>query len=752
MNQWLSRCFRGIQLLLCALPIASAFGQHVHLAPLPANEKLIDAISLPDGRFAVLSDRTVFSVWGEDSAAIPQTKQTIVRILDADGATVAVREIGGSRDETATAIARQSDGRIVVLGSTNSTDFPVVNPLFPGASVSEDMWAQQRAIAYVIQLNADLSEVLRATMIGENVETSAGTIPSTLAIGPDNRIFIAGQTEDRNFPKAPNGKFLDPAPKGQGSLWREGFILGFDDDLETFLFSSTIGGVSPLCQGVSSCAGNPYDTNVPALHAGRDGILTAYLLNSSFTLGQGSLDLSNKYQPHGSNSREVQSQVVRVNTQQAEITWMVNLGYMNGTGAQPRLHVDSLGNAIAVVLADWRENDGIPHSSRPRSTDVLKISSDGSTLMQRKALAVNEEAFVSRSYLADDNTLWLTGNTDLPAWKPISPETQAGSAFVLHLNLIGQSINRYLLLPNGSADVRVFGKSGKVWMAGSPGTLQGFDAEGSLQSGILGIANSAGFVASPRLSPGELISFYGVGLGPSGPQGATFDNEGKLPTMMRGAEVRIGGVVSPLLYVSGTQINAIVPFGVADNELADGRVPVQILYHGQNRLRTSLPVAIAQPHAFSMAKTFTEYSTTRVLPSPIMQIYGRPANTTDEVLRAGDVITVWMNGGGAWQDAVVDGKQQGEPYNRPKLRLRAVVDGQMPTLPAAKQEATVEYFGAAPGFGAGLLQANIRIPEGFPTNWNAKPVLLQLSVGEDTAQGFQPASVAPETYIAISGQ
>ena len=60
----------------------------------------------------------------------------------------------------------------------------------------------------------------------------------------------------------------------------------------------------------------------------------------------------------------------------------------------------------------------------------------------------------------------------------------------------------------------------------------------------------AGGSLAGRVAPVELISIYGS---------ATFDADGFLPTILGGIQVMIDGTPAPVLNVSVTQINAVVP-------------------------------------------------------------------------------------------------------------------------------------------------------------------------------------------------
>jgi uncharacterized protein (TIGR03437 family) len=78
----------------------------------------------------------------------------------------------------------------------------------------------------------------------------------------------------------------------------------------------------------------------------------------------------------------------------------------------------------------------------------------------------------------------------------------------------------------------------------------------------MGVAGSAMFHVSPVVAPRELVTFYGLGIGPSNPQVAQVNN-GVIANSLSGVQVLFDGVAAALLYAGSSQINAIVPTAVA---------------------------------------------------------------------------------------------------------------------------------------------------------------------------------------------
>jgi len=105
---------------------------------------------------------------------------------------------------------------------------------------------------------------------------------------------------------------------------------------------------------------------------------------------------------------------------------------------------------------------------------------------------------------------------------------------------------------------------------------------------ITKVTNAASF-ATGAVSPGELISIFAdpSGSNPIGPTPAVQLGSANcpspctsVPTNMGGVQVKFlpQGIFAPLLYVSATQINAVVPYEV---QTAGSSVSVEVVYLGQ---------------------------------------------------------------------------------------------------------------------------------------------------------------------------
>ena len=98
------------------------------------------------------------------------------------------------------------------------------------------------------------------------------------------------------------------------------------------------------------------------------------------------------------------------------------------------------------------------------------------------------------------------------------------------------------------------------------------------------------------LAPGTIMAIYGSNLASIAAQPTTTP----LPTAMNGTTVLIGGIPSPLYYVSPGQINVQIPFELAPSK------QYQVVVSANGALTTPQPIQLTQAtpglDAFPMAR------------------------------------------------------------------------------------------------------------------------------------------------------
>jgi uncharacterized protein (TIGR03437 family) len=198
---------------------------------------------------------------------------------------------------------------------------------------------------------------------------------------------------------------------------------------------------------------------------------------------------------------------------------------------------------------------------------VVKLSSDATQLL----FATNLTATVSGVTLDAAGNAWVTGNTiystsdgkvnatNFPGLANVPP---GGLDFALELNSDASALQQiFSFLPPTATQPPVFDSSGDLLLLASAGNLVRLNASTALSaSAVFAIANSAVPQAAAVVAPGELLTLYGVGLGPATAVVGRPNQNGLYPAQLGGVSVKVSGVAAPLLYAGPDQINLQVPF------------------------------------------------------------------------------------------------------------------------------------------------------------------------------------------------
>lgn len=230
---------------------------------------------------------------------------------------------------------------------------------------------------------------------------------------------------------------------------------------------------------------------------------------------------------------------------------------------------------------------------------------------------------------------------------------------------------------------------------------------------ITAISNAASYLQysfARGLAPGCFISILGTTLGPETPLSTQLTANGLVSTALGNTSVLINNQPSPLLYVSPTQVNAIVPF--ATTEVAT----IKVVYNGVSSNIFTIPVAPASPGLFTTNENGKGQGA-------ILNEDGS-VNSSANPAAKGSIVVLYGDGAGQTTPAGLDGA------------ITSIVAPELPQplLPVAVQiggeNAQVTYAGAAVGFVSGMLQVNVQIPQDVPSG-NAAVVLM---VGNASSQ------------------
>jgi uncharacterized protein (TIGR03437 family) len=186
--------------------------------------------------------------------------------------------------------------------------------------------------------------------------------------------------------------------------------------------------------------------------------------------------------------------------------------------------------------------------------------------------------------------------------------------------------------------------------------------------------------------------------------------------------VTFNGFLAPLIYVSATQINAVVPYEVAGTLSPR----MQVNYLGQTSNAYQLQSAVSVPAIFTLNAAGTGEGA-------ILNQNGTYNSQT--AATRGSTIMVFITGEGQTAPSGVNGKVStlntsgvGPLTPAPLQPVSALIGG----VPAP-----VQFAGEAPGAVSGVLQINIQVPANAPTG----NIPITIYIGANSTQPGVTVSV-----------
>ena len=596
--------------------------------------------------------------------------------LDATGAILYTDVFGGNGNATGKAIALDPSGNIYIAGTTTANDFPLSKPLQKQAS--------SYGTGFIMKLSNDGSTILYSTYFGGAQGPSSITSLTTDAKG---NLYLTGFSYASDFPQAsglPVATLRFGLSAISGAIVAEISAAG-----DKILYSAAIPGTLLACTGGSSCFLSMRIT--AGIGIALDAAGNAYIAGNTNTLDLPTT--AGVFSPKG-----IGAFVAKIAAGGASLSYLT---YVDSGQTQlnpfyaPSTYVsaiaaDASGNAY---LAGYTNDPSFPTTpgslqpafgSGPNTTGVFvgvpsdaflaKLNPSGTAFTWATFLGGTGNDLAFSLALDSSQNVWATGTTTSPTF-PNAQGTSQGGDFLVQANASGSSLLYASRYPTGTTSQAVaIDPAGFLHVAGTNGIVSLIVPGAKPTISILGIQNVFGGSVSGQISPAEAISIYGQQIGPATPVTAAPAN-GFYPTTLGGVEVSIDGIDIPLLYVSSTQINAVVPMSIASGA-------IQVTYGS------------ATSPAFPLQ---TVNSTATAYPAVLNQ--DGTLNSQANPARAGSIITFYATGF--------------------QTNFYPLADGQVATV--AKNfcgtfcivnppDATIVYAGAAPGIVAGVTQFNVQLP------------------------------------------
>jgi uncharacterized protein (TIGR03437 family) len=643
----------------------------------------------------------------------------LTKLNPAGNALIYSTYFGGSQDDGALSVALDSSGAAYICGLTASPNFPTT----PGS-----LQSKFRGAGGNILIKHGLEDVARPGVVtGDGFvakfSPAGALVFSTylggslddavigIAVDAGGNIYVTGGTLSNDFPTTPGA--FQPAyhgtdPKSQYLfVTGDAFVAKIDPTGSKLLYSTYLGGsrdevgigLTVDATGAAYVTGFTSSTNFPT---------TAGVISRNY---KGPPTLSDLL-----NFMAGDVFVTKLNPAGSQIVFSTLIGGVNDDGGTS-IALDPLGNIYVSGFTNsgdfpttsdalQRTFPGMVYVEPPSGTTVfasprpighgflLKMPPDGSSILYSTFLGGtgNDRGYTS---LALDNAgaaylSGLTGSTNFPV-TPNAFQPKYGGA-------------RNTNDPKGDAWVaKISGLFPPQIPVTPPPPV-------TPPITVTSVANAASLAKSGGVAPGEIVAIAGSGLGPAVQvAGAPDPNTGLLATSVGGATVLFDGVAAPLVNASATQLTAIVPYEIANQNSTQ----MKVSFNGQMSAPMTLTVAPSFPGLFSADSTGVGQAlASNADSSPNSS--ANPANT-------GDIIMLNGTGEGQTDPPGVDGQIANDTLPQPVLPLSVTIGG---------QPAQVSAYGGAQGQPAGYLQISVQIPDGLDTG--DQPVVV--TVGSASSQ------------------
>jgi uncharacterized protein (TIGR03437 family) len=403
--------------------------------------------------------------------------------------------LGGSRDDGGFGgIAVDAAGSAYVSGYTNSADFPVQSPMQPRIGGDFD--------GFVARISPDGTRRLYSSYFGGPAEERA----YALAMGPDNRVVLAGKTASQSL----------PTPQ-----------IGSQTSDELGKFDAFIASISP-------------DTTFSFLTANTGALTFAYRSGSTpepQTITIGSLGdrlpvtvESNQPWLRVSLDQQTTPARVTVSVDPASAPAASTTALLRITSSAPAAGNSVIEIPVQVNVTLVPVITAAQPTPLTRATEAATVVLTGSGFQNGLQVRVNGLNLPTRFVNANTVELTIPGNV----------RSTADLLRIVVFNADGTQSTPFQLPFADTSAVSV------------------------LPSGIV---NAATNLPGP-IVPGEIVTIRGSGFGPDSLVAGAFVN-GQLESSVGGVRVLIGGIPAPIIHAMRDQVSVVVPYGVAGRDSVD---------------------------------------------------------------------------------------------------------------------------------------------------------------------------------------
>ncbi len=624
------------------------------------------------------------------------SSDVFVTKLDATGQVVWTRTFGGSGGWVGTAIAVARTGEIYVAGTAGSADLLLSNALQASPTG-----------AFILKLSADGNTVLYSTYFGGG--TGSTTI-NAIATDASANLYLTGITSDRAFPVTAGM----PGDPGIGPYQQDGFLTEISAAGDRIIYSGLIAGSKVPCPqsfcgiqtALSPGVAIAVNSKGEAYVAGNTN--TTDLMTTAGVVGQAGIG----------------AYVAKVNAGGAAFGFITYLGAgveFSVRAAWPEnvahgMTLDSAGN---VYVAGATSDPKFPATAGAYQTSYAGTSGTGGNLSNTNAfvakLAADGSRIIWATYIGGTGPdsaqtvavdgqgyVWISGTANSPQF-PNTNGWSNGGEFLVEVSSTGAALDYAGRYPAQTVALSIgLDSSGMVHAAGPTGIVSGIMPGTAPVMRVFGVMNLAGGEITGSIATGEMVTIYGPHIGPSTAVSGSVSN-GALPTTLGGVQVLFGSAAAPLLYVSDSEIQAMVPSGDVGDTI--------VIANGQN-VSPAFPVGgAAAPQVFlSGAPAPCPRCAAGIYAAALNQ--DGTANSAANPAKVGSLVSIWVNGAGSVQIPVgqivtkaSNVCMNGGPVQLPCTAVQVNLYGGVVPGPIAGQ-AAIQYAGPAPG----VMQINFIVP------------------------------------------
>jgi uncharacterized protein (TIGR03437 family) len=623
--------------------------------------------------------QTVCGLLMGNKSNCPAAQSAFLTKLSPSGGSLVYSTFLGPSDETAVAVAADSQGQAYVAGNTGDQCFAngppscfptTANAVLPGSTFNTTLNPGNfnQGSVFIAVFDAAGANLLYSSLFGGNGNQSEGnghpTFGSGVAVDSSGYFYLAGTTQSNQLPVTPGAfqttYYGNPNP-GFGTSTR-GFVAKF----------------KPVSSGASL-------------------VYTTYLGGHDTTVGS------------------YQDVVAGIAADAA------GNAYVSGNASYDFPATAGANNSTPCPAVDSCENRGFLAKLNPAGNTLVWATFVGTGTQGPTVSSANS---ISPPRLDGQGNLYVSGiagdNDQYPLVNPLQPANGFAGAYVTEYDPTGSTMLFSTVIYDPAANGGIFNSGldvdseGNMYVAGytpQPGLPT---TAGAFQPAIPGTANYHGFIAKiqPSASVPAITASGGVGSGASFQAGIVPNSwisivgsnlasqtdswtnavvNGTLPESLDGVKVSVGGLPAYIAYISPGLINVLAP------NVGTGNVSVTVT----NSSGVSSPVtAVVQAFQPAFFQWGSYAVATRADYSLAVKNGTFPGATTVPA-KPGDTIILWGTGFGPTTPPAPVGVAvpSGTTYNTANA-VTVTVGG-----------VTANVFGAALASGAaGLYQVAITIP------------------------------------------